>query len=169
MPNRILSTIILTAILILGGCVNDTPPEALSLVGVGDTLPSVELTLSDGSTLSSGNLAGEPAVVALFTTTCPDCRRLLPELEEIHRQHPDLRMLLISRNESASRIEEYWKENDLTLPYCAQPDDRVYRLFATGGVPWVYVVDKETRVTALWGDHPLPTASQILSALELVP
>lgn len=51
----------------------------------------------------------------------------------------DVRFICISRGEAQPSVAAYWQEAGLTLPYSAQPDDAVYRLFANRIIPRVYV------------------------------
>ncbi|WP_305300806.1 hypothetical protein [Muribaculum intestinale] len=51
----------------------------------------------------------------------------------------DVRFICISRGETQPSVAAYWQEAGLTLPYSAQPDDAVYRLFANRIIPRVYV------------------------------
>lgn len=64
----------------------------------------------------------------------------------------DVRFICISRGEAQPSVAAYWQEAGLTLPYSAQPDDAVYRLFANRIIPRVYV----TRPAS-----PLPVISAI--------
>lgn len=64
----------------------------------------------------------------------------------------DVRFICISRGEAQPSVAAYWQEAGLTLPYSAQPDDAVYRLFANRIIPRVYV----TRPGS-----PLPVISSI--------
>gem|GEM_PF-5093123 len=63
-----------------------------------------------------------------------------------------VRFICISRGETQPSVAAYWQEAGLTLPYSAQPDDAVYRLFANRIIPRVYV----TRPAA-----PLPVISAL--------
>ncbi len=51
----------------------------------------------------------------------------------------DVRFICISRGEAQPSVGAYWQESGLTLPYSAQPDNAVYRLFANRIIPRVYV------------------------------
>ena len=160
---RLIASIILIAL--FGGCIQDTPPEGRSLIADGDRLPQFSVTMADGATVTTDDLAGAPSMIVLFTTTCPDCRELLPVLEELHHRHPGLRMLLIARSQDAATLAAYWEANALTLPYSPQPDAAVYHLFATATVPRVYLADATLTVRAQWDDAPVPTLTALETAL----
>lgn len=149
----------------MAGCVNDDEPVLESLVKVGDRLPQFEVTMDDGHKMSTGDLAGRRSVVVLFTTSCADCRRYLPVVEDFHLTKPEVPIVCIARSEDAATLRSYWTANGLTLPYSPQPDDKIYSLFATGGVPRTYVSDASFTVIAEWDDSPVPTLEQFLAAV----
>ena len=97
------------------------------------------------------------AVIAFFTTSCPDCRRELPKLDALYRSYgsDSVAFVCISREEGRAGIEAYWRENGLTLPYSAQEDREVYELFAGSGVPRVYVSSPDLVVRKVYDDDPI--------------
>lgn len=145
---RLLPLILLLILTV--GCVNDNEPEPRSLIEVGDPLPQFSVMLNDGSTLTTEMLRGTESMIVFFTTTCPDCRRELPRIQAYADAHSDLRVVCISRSQTARDVESFWQTENLTLPYSAQPDAAIYSLFATAGVPRVYCADPDLRVTAIY-------------------
>ena len=132
---------------LLVGCVVDEPDEGNSstdVVRVGDRLPSFSVDVVDGSdryTFSSDALTGS-TVIVFFNTSCSDCQRELPELNDYylrHRQELGFRMVAIAREESEESIATYWKQHNLSIPYSPQTDRRVYNLFATQYIPRAYI------------------------------
>lgn len=112
------------------------------VVTVGQRLPVFDVTLADGSVFSSADLAGRPVVIVFFNTTCGDCRKELPTVQELYGDLGEaVRFVCIGRAEPAADVAAYWAANGLTLPYSAQSDRRVYELFATRAIPRVYVAD----------------------------
>ncbi len=133
---------------VAGGCVGDD--EGRSVVAVGDRVPEFSVVMDDGSVLTSAMLRGGESMIVFFTTTCGDCRRELPRIDAYAAAHPEVRVVCIARSESEADIAAFWQAENLTLPYSPQPDDKVYRLFATAGVPRVYCVDADLRITAVY-------------------
>lgn len=131
----------------VSGCISDEP-ELRSLIGVGDPLPEFSIVMNDGETLTTRMLRGSESLIVLFTTWCPDCRRELPRVQAYSDAHPEVRVVCISRSETREDIETLWREENLTLPWSAQPDAGVYSLFATGGVPRLYLASPDLIVTA---------------------
>lgn len=136
---------VLIALTLLGcSMADDEESEVKERVSVGDRLPvfTVATVEADGTagTFSTARLKGE-TVVVLFNTSCSDCRRELPRLNDYYLQHRndrDFSMVAVSREEGAGSVAAFWKSQGLSLPYSAQADRRVFELFATATIPRVY-------------------------------
>lgn len=159
-------------------CVTEDDPVNVG-VGIGDPLPPFSVTLTDGTIVTSlpADLAPEGAVsligkrvlVELFNTSCPDCRESLPVINEVFLSVKDdsqIAVFAIARQEEGAELTSYWEENNLTLPYSPQPDRTVYELFATTGIPRIYITDTSGIITAAFGPEDTPTASTLLSLLR---
>ena len=134
----------------------DDEDDAKEYVKVGDHVPlfSVETVLADGSTavFSTAQLTGE-TVIVLFHTGCQDCQRELPRLNAYylrHRSEPGFQMVAISREEGAESIAAFWQAQNLSIPYSAQADRRIYNLFASSVIPRVYFCSPEGIVTKIY-------------------
>lgn len=136
--------IIIAAVSLTACSMNDddviTPED--NIVNVGDVLPAFTVTMSDGTLLSSSDLRGKPSLIVFFSTTCPDCQRELPLLNERYLAHgADTTFVAISREESQENVAAYWSAHAFSLPYSAQTDRSVYSLFARKGIPRIYISD----------------------------
>lgn len=139
------------------GCVIDNdedPSDSEDLVKVGDHLPSFSVEVTDGDSnyvFSSDHLTG-PTIIVFFNTTCSDCQRELPELNDYYLRHkddPGFQMIAISRAEGEELVAPFWKEYELQIPYSAQTDRHIYDLFASSIVPRVYFVSAQGIVTRI--------------------
>ena len=135
--------------------VDDEENEVKEYVKVGDRVPafSVEAVCDDGSTtmFSTAALTGE-TVIVLFHTSCSDCQRELPRLNDYflqNRSKPGFQMVAISREEGAESVAAYWKEQGLSIPYSAQTDRRIYNLFASSIIPRTYFCSADGIITQI--------------------
>ena len=161
-------TVLIVAALMLAvsACIRDKIPEGAEL-GPGDRLPEFSVILDDGSVVSTGDLSGKVSVIVFFHTGCPDCQAELPVIQRIHDEFsPEAAVLCISREEDAADIAEYWAENGLTLPYSAQKDRTVYSLFASEGVPRVYVSSGSLIIHSIYDDSPVATYENLVSDIR---
>lgn len=103
--------------------------------------------MNDGSTLTTDSLRGKPSVIVLFSTTCPDCQRELPGINQRYLAHgADTTFVAISREQGDKEVSTYWAEHKLSLPYSAQEDRTVFELFARKRIPRIYVSDAGCRI-----------------------
>lgn len=155
---------------LMTSCVSDNDPEPETLIHPGDLLPQFSITMSDGTTVSTTNLAGRPSLICFFNTECPDCRQELPEVNKAYEycrdNGIDATFLCISRAEEDRDITAYWLKNGLSLPYSPQTTTSVYNLFATSGIPRIYISDPELHVTHTFDDTQMPTANQLIRLLN---
>lgn len=149
---------LLTAVVALAACSmadDEENEEVKEYVKVGDRVPlfSVQTVLADSTTamFSTARLTGE-TVIVLFNTSCGDCRRELPRMNEYYLQHcgdKGFQMVAISREEGAESVAAYWKELGLSIPYSAQTDRRIYNLFASSIIPRTYFCSADGIITQI--------------------
>ena len=142
--------------LLMMGCSSiEDQEEVTERVNVGDRVPSFTIdVVSDGihSTFSTAQLTGE-TVIVFFNTTCPDCQRDLPKLNQYYLKHKSekgFQMVAISREEGETSVAAYWKDNGLQIPYSAQNDRHIYELFASSIIPRIYFVSAKGIVTRVF-------------------
>jgi thiol-disulfide isomerase/thioredoxin len=72
---------------------------------------------------------------------CGPCNTLAPELEKFHREHPDLKLVMISKGEPKENRAKV-KEHGLTFPVVLQQQWEVSRRYAMFATPVAYMVDQ---------------------------
>ena len=149
----------LVALLAVSCITDDDLPTGEVYVQVGDTLPDFRVTLSDGTEFDTSTLGGSVSLIMFFDTSCPDCREMLPRVQQVYDTFRDqgIRMAFISRAEDEASVASYWAEEGLTLPCHADP----YSLFADATIPRIYISDAQRVVRFAHTDYPLPTAREL--------
>lgn len=144
---------------LFASCINQKEPEGADLQ-VGGKLPEFTIELNDGTQLSYNVLSTGSWLICFFNTSCPDCQRELPKLQELYNSqftnhnssnNKFVNIVCIAREQTEESIKRYWTENNLTLPYSAQEDRRIYNLFATRGIPQIYLI-KDGIIIKKWDD-----------------
>ena len=168
--HRALQSLLLPALFVVAGCVDESEPAAVgSVLQVGDSLPEFSVVTNLGDTLALDSLRSRHSVVAFFHTSCPDCRRTLPVLDSLYRtehERTDFRMVCISRAEAESSVSAYWQQAHFAMPYAAQPDHTLYDRFARSGVPRIYIADTAAVVRAIFDDSRVPTLAELRAAVR---
>lgn len=154
MMNKYIALMLLC--LLMTGCSSiEDDNEVTERVNVGDRVPLFTVdVVNDGvhSTFSTAQLTGE-TVIVFFNTTCPDCQRDLPKLNQYYLKHKadeGFQMVAISRAEGEEDVAAYWKDKGLQIPYSAQNDRRIYELFASSIIPRIYFVSAQGVVTRIF-------------------
>ncbi len=146
----------------LSSCVTESDGPTTEYVRTGDRLPLFTATMNDGTTIDTDSLRGQQSMIVFFNTDCADCRRELPIVEEYSQKyHLQTRIICISRSQSQSEIERYWKEHSLTLPFSAQNDSKIFNMFATSGIPRIYISDPDLTVTDVFTDRNMASLSDL--------
>lgn len=154
------------AMLFLVSCIREERPGGADL-GPGDSLPRFSVAMDDGSVLASSDLAGTVSVVVFFNTGCPDCREELPAVQKLYDNWREVAAIVcISREEGAAEIRRYWEENGFTLPFSAQQDRSVYELFASSGIPRIYVCAPDLTIAAVHDDSPLASYEDLVQDIR---
>ncbi len=143
--------------LVATGCssIVDEEQESAETLKVGDRLPLFTVNVTDGdrqAVFDSSQLTGE-TVIVFFHTSCSDCQRELPVLNQYYLKHKDdagFQMVAISREEGQESIAAYWKEHGLQIPYSPQADRGIYHLFATTYIPRVYCCTAQGIITRIF-------------------
>lgn len=145
-------------------CIKDKYEEGLE---VGDALPEFTIKISDGSVANvPEDLQGSISCIVFFNTECPDCQEELPVVQKFYDARPDIKVLLVSRDEEEKSITKYWADNSLTMPFSAQTDRKIYNLFAKSSIPRIYLSDSNCRIKFIFTDATLPSLSMLLDASE---
>lgn len=124
------------------GNLDDTVMSENDVVKAGQQVPSFVVSISDGTTFNSSQIGRKPVCIVFFNTSCSDCRKELPIVQQIYEEFSDsIQFVCISRAEDKKSIQAFWTQNKLTLPYSAQTDRKIYNLFALSSIPRLYIID----------------------------
>lgn len=160
-------------------CESFQTQTAVDIVSEGDRLPSftANIFITDsldwrygfGEPFDTEQLQDKVGVVVFFHTSCDDCKRELPVVQSVYdniKNDVTVSLVCISRAESESEICDYFDSNKLSLPYSAQPDRRMYELFATAGIPRIYIADTKGIVRKVYTDSNAPDFTELMKAIE---
>ncbi len=151
----------------MSGCVIDRKEDGADLCA-GDRLPDFEVIMNDGSTVSSAGLSESVSCIVFFNSSCPDCRKTLPDVQKLYDNYSQkgVSFAVISRSESYDDVRSYWNENGFEMPFSAQDTRLVYSLFASSGIPRVYISGKDGIIRYVFTDSPVPSYDDLSAALS---
>ena len=159
---KILSFIV-TMTFLLFSCIKDDESETINYINVNSQIPTFAVEDTAGNTFSSKQFIGKQSLLVFFGTYCPDCKQVLPVIEEVWKElKDDPRLVTISRKETAEVVSNYWKENQFTMPFYLDTRGEVFSLFANNTIPRIYIINPDNEV--VW----MAVESLDISAKELI-
>ena len=101
---KILSFIV-TMTLLLFSCIKDDESETINYINVNSQIPTFAVEDTAGNTFSSKQFIGKQSLLVFFGTYCPDCKQILPVIEEVWKElKDDPRFLLVTISPSSPTI-----------------------------------------------------------------
>lgn len=158
---------VLLVIMQLTSCIKEKTTPSADLK-VGDAIPSFSVVMNDGSIVTGEKLSSGISCIVFFHTSCPDCKEAMPAVQKLYDEYlpQGVSFALISRSEGAESVDSYWKECGYTMPYSAQNDDKVYKMFAPNRVPRVYIC-RDGIIRAIFTDDPTPDYNTLKDSMIL--
>ncbi len=93
-----------------------TAAGALTSAAVAPPAPTQAFaTLDDARSVIIAERNGRPAVLNLWATWCPPCRREMPMMAELARAHPDVDFLFANQGEGRQAIEAYLRQSGVEI------------------------------------------------------
>ncbi len=119
-----------------------------SSLAVGASAPDFELTALTGETIRLSQFRGQPVLLSMGATWCPDCRTEAPLLEEVHKAHPELIVLMVDSKESPGVIQSFADQFGITHPILLDRDGKVLDLYKVYAIPTDIFIDKDGIIRA---------------------
>lgn len=137
-----------------------------AVVGIGQEAPEFELATLSGDVIRLSQYQGQPRLIYFGTSWCPGCRQEASLLQSLHENYPELRVLLVNRNEGPGPVQAFADEFGLTFPIALDRNGKAAKSYRVYGIPSVFFVDGDGIIQARSVGTPLET--QLEKALPAV-
>jgi peroxiredoxin len=119
----------------------------------GTPAPDFRLPKVQGGELTLKELLGQKVLLVFSDPECGPCDLVAPELEKVHRERTDLRVIVVSRREpekTAQKIEKFgW-----TFPVVLQKQWEISKLYGMFATPIGYLIDEQGIIVKDVGTGP---------------
>ncbi|MEQ1570231.1 MAG: TlpA disulfide reductase family protein [Myxococcota bacterium] len=132
--------------------------------------PAPAFTLSDldGAAVTLPSPAGELVVLNFWFTTCPPCRREIPELSRFHQEHPEIPLFGVSTDVGMSpqRLAAESRRLGITYPVLHDRRAEVAGLYGVDSFPTTLVIKGGKVVQAKVGMVDGPTLLRMVDQVK---
>ena len=124
-----------------------TEPRNFILHGSPKALPEVQFEDEEAHLHSLAEFRGKVVLLNIWATWCHPCRKEIPVLEQLHRDHAARGFEVIGVSVDAAgeeaKVAAFAREMGMTYPLWHDPDERVSSTFLAVGVPATYLIDRK--------------------------
>ncbi len=163
-PLRLLWSVPLVLLLVLGPACSDTPtkPE------VGQQAPDFALRGLDGREVRLSDFRGKVVFLNLWATWCPPCRQEMPSMVRLYEQMQarGVEILAVSEDHDLEALRAFLRSYGVTFPVLLDPDKAVYNLYRATGVPETHLINRDGVLEASRIGPFDWTAPEVVATLE---
>jgi peroxiredoxin len=119
----------------------------------GRAAPNFQVqSLRDGKVLSLADFSGKTLVMTFFSTSCPSCKRELPDLDAMKAEAGDEVEFLIVTNDNPQKVAAYMESQDFDF-HVAYDSGNAHDAFAVDTIPYNVVItaDGDIRTDVIGG------------------
>lgn len=129
-----------------------TPDSTGYIIRVGQTVPDIKWTQTDGKTVSIKDLRGKVVMLQFTASWCGVCRKEMPFIERYiwqkHKDNKDFYLVGIDRDEPKATVEAFAKQTGVTYPLALDPGADLFAKFALreSGITRNVLVDRDGKI-----------------------
>ncbi|EHK66776.1 TlpA family protein disulfide reductase [Achromobacter arsenitoxydans] len=131
-------------------------------------LAELQLQALDGAPSALSAFQGKPAVINLWASWCPPCRREMPAFARAQAANPDVHFVFLNQGEASPDIARYLQEHAPGLQNVLRdPGSDASRKLSNSGLPATLFLDAEGRLVELRvGELSAATLAQRVKAIR---
>lgn len=115
----------------------EIPSDYGYIVKIGQQMPDIEMTLTDGTKVSTADLKGKVVMLQFTASWCGVCRREMPHIEkeiwQKHKNNSDFALIGIDMDEPLETVKKFAADMKITYPLALDPGGEIFYTFAAKG------------------------------------
>jgi peroxiredoxin len=130
----------------------EIPADYGYLVKIGQQMPNIELTLTDGTTLTTDDLKGKVVMLQFTASWCGVCRREMPHIEkeiwQKHKNNSEFTLIGIDMDEPLETVKKFAADMEITYPLALDAGGEIFYTFAAegAGVTRNVIIDRAGKI-----------------------
>jgi peroxiredoxin len=117
----------------------------------GKTAPEINRPALDGARFVLSSARGRVAVVKFIAKSCAPCRRTLPAMERLHREHPEIVIVGVSEDDSEDDAHALVSLYNLTFPVVQDSGNVLAGRYRVTELPVTFVIDRAGTIVWIGG------------------
>ncbi len=152
----------------------EIPEDYGYIVKLGQQMPEIEFTLTDGSKVKTSDLKGKVVMLQFTASWCSVCRKEMPHIEsdiwQKHKNNPDFALYGIDMNEPLETVAKFQKDMKISYPLALDPGAKLFYTFAAkgAGVTRNVIIDKTGKIaylTRLYKEEEFKEMAEVIDFL----
>ena len=144
-----------------------TVVDRLAIASAGTPTPTQVMEQLNGPPMALTDTSGRPAVVNIWASWCPPCRREMPLLAEVAASRKDVSFLFVNQGEGRETIKSYLASGHLALDHVLLDQTMsIPHHYGTPGIPVTLFIRADgTLMTAHMGEISREALTETITRL----
>jgi peroxiredoxin len=130
----------------------EIPADYGYIVKIGQQMPDIEMTLTDGTKVTTAGLKGKVVMLQFTASWCGVCRKEMPHIEkeiwQKHKNKSDFALIGIDMDEPLETVKKFATDMKITYPLALDPGGEIFYTFAAkgAGVTRNVIIDRTGKI-----------------------
>lgn len=121
-------------------------PEMIPEVAVemlGRTAPDFQATDANGQPFTLASTRGRPVVLSFWASWCTPCRKELPALSQLQKDHPDISVYAVNVDRERPLAERFIRQTPFELPIIWDTQAMALGRYNVTSMPTLFLLDRD--------------------------
>ncbi|SHJ91612.1 Peroxiredoxin [Tangfeifania diversioriginum] len=130
----------------------EIPPDYGYIVKIGQQMPNIEMTLTDGTKITTADLKGKVVMLQFTASWCGVCRKEMPHIEkeiwQKHKNNDDFVLIGVDLDEPLEKVKKFASDMKISYPLALDPGGEIFYTFAAqgAGVTRNVIIDRSGKI-----------------------